>query len=172
MYIVFSQSICLCSQGAVRQGTEAAANAPRPDGDVVPPGLRGAIFVDPSLGGGEDAMCTPLRHQCTFVINAQREASAAQARWGTASVWEVFAERRRASLIMGAALGLATIAARESVSAIAQRVVIATGLCRTGGGRLARNTTFEGICGYTVSKNHQKKKDRKSVTICFHCETG
>ena len=76
--------------------------------------------------------CAPL-----IVIHAQREASAAQARWGTASVWEVFAERRRASLIMGVALGLATIAAREGVSAITQRVVNATGLCRTGGGEVS-----------------------------------
>ena len=42
---IFSQSICLCSQGNVRQGTEKIAA-----GDVVPPSLRGAVSADSFLG--------------------------------------------------------------------------------------------------------------------------
>ena len=53
VYCIFSQSICLCSQGAVGQGTEAANLGLDSDGEVVPHNLREANLVDSLLGEGQ-----------------------------------------------------------------------------------------------------------------------
>ena len=54
VYCISSQSLYLCSQGAVREGTEAAVLVLNSDvGDGVPTNLRGANLVDSSLGDSE-----------------------------------------------------------------------------------------------------------------------